>query len=349
MLLITFISVLSCSKKDNKSDVPVPVAPKTLAGSYVVLDGFSANTKSVYIDDKIFSVLSERENYATRGRSDSPIKIVSETEVLINTIPFSVSWDNNKLTLTYSTIKYVLLKESSMPSAEEWVTTIDPVFRIEQPTFITGNPIEDLAYYNGFVYTSGHADLNSKYVLTKINPSDFSHTDIPIPAGNVSSLGYSENVEYVGSNKFWVYDWGSTTDNMFEFSANSLEKTKTILMPNQFGYLYQLGGNETALYGAFKQEIRKWDFIDQKWGNKIQLGEDYTNGLDVDDEYMYVGKRDLIHKYSLNTLKAVGAYNISMNNKYLLNGFTLVGKNKLVASVYNFETQKNEIVSITLP
>ncbi|MBF8150112.1 hypothetical protein ITJ86_09405 [Winogradskyella sp. F6397] len=354
--LILFISIttaFSCSKDDDKTDTPID-QPKELTGGYVVVEGIDNNHPKVYIDDTHINFLGELDSYKSRTRTKREYEAVSETELLVEDRSAMVSWEDNKVTITFDTdnSKYIFIKESSVPTAEEWVTTVDPVSKIQLSDFVNQNPpeIADLAYYNGYVYTHGHQDLNGDYVLTKINPNDFSTSHIPVPSGSTGTLGYGSNIEYVGSNQFWIYHWGNPLDHMYAFNSSTLEETNSIEMPVQFSNVFQLGSNGTDLYGAFQNSIRKWNFIDQIWGNEIEFGHSGPRyGLDLDSNYLYIGSNRTIHKYDLSTFKAVAAYDVSMDNKYVLTGFTLVSDNHLVASVYNFDDTTYEIVSIELP
>lgn len=350
ILIISITTLFACSKNDDDTD-GVQTQPRDLNGGYVIVEGTSNNYTKAYIKDSTIYFLGKLDSYESRALYSNEYETVSETEIKFYTLSYSVAWDGDKLTLSEidGTHKYVFISESSTPTPKEWITPIVPVSKINQSTFADSR-INDMAYYNGFVYTDGHRDLNEDYVITKINLTDFSMTHIPVPNGSRTTLGYEDNIEYVGSNKFWVYEWGNPDDRMYEFNATTLEQTNSILMPNQFGNVYQLGSNDSDLYGSFYGDIRKWNFVDQKWDNAIEFG--YNNpvdGLDLDNDYMYIGKRGIIHKYSLNPLKAVAAYDISKDNKYRLNGFTLTFGNQIVASVYNTVTTEDEIVTITLP
>ncbi|MEZ5008454.1 MAG: hypothetical protein R2753_09940 [Chitinophagales bacterium] len=345
LLLITITTLFSCSKDDA-------VSPSgDIQGRYIVLETPVNYYKTAYIDNSTISLLGEYDVYGTRARYDIPYEQVNDTLITVynTSTQFSIAWEGNKLTINSGTgDKYVLIVEASTPTAEEWVTTVNPITKIQQASF-SMDRIEDMTYYNGTVYTDGHRNLDGNYVITKIDLQNFSTTDIAIAPANTTTLGYNDNIEYVGSNEFWVYDWGNPNDHMFEFNANTLEKKSTVLMPYQFGSIYHMGSNETVLYGSFYEDIRKWDFVGQKWGNKIELGTQLLDGLDVDDEYLYIAGNSTIHKYSLNPFKAVAAYDISKNDTYSFRGFTLTYGNQIVASVYNYTTTKNEIVTITLP
>ena len=347
ILFISITILFACSKSDVIDDIS---KAKKLAGKYVMTEGPFTRPTSVYIDDSKISFLSVSNDYGTRTRDDKEIDILSDSEIKIVGATHTVAWNGDKLTLDNGNFKYVLIKDSDAPTAEQWVTTINLESKIKQSTFVkqAENPrVYDLTFYNGFVYTSGHENLKGKYVLTKINLSDFSTTQVPIPNDNITTLGYGDNIEYVGSNKFWVYEWGNPDDYMYEFEEHTLKETKKILMPNKFDYGYQLAYNGSDLYGAIGTGIRKWNFVGQTWGPKIELSGRF--GLTLDNEYLYTSDGNIIHKYSLNPIKAVAAYNVSKDNKYFLFGMTLTSKNQIVASVHNYDNADYEIVTITLP
>ena len=345
ILFISIIILFACSKSDVINDVS---KAKKLAGKYVMTEGPSNRRTTVYIDDSNISFLSYKDNYGTRTRFDSEFELVSNTEIKIGGETHSVAWNGDKLTLDNGKIKYVMLKDTDAPTPEQWVTTINFESKIKQSTFVNQEDrVADLTVFNGYVFTCGHRNLKGDYVLTKINLSDFTTTQVPIPKENITTLGYEYNIEYVGSNKFWVYEWGNPDDYMYEFEEHTLKETKKILMPNKFDYGYQLAYNGSDLYGAIGTGIRKWNFVGQTWGPKIELSGRF--GLTLDNEYLYTSDGNIIHKYSLNPIKAVAAYNVSKDNKYFLFGMTLTSKNQIVASVYNNDNDDYEIVTITLP
>lgn len=350
LFITTTAFLFSCSTDDE-----VVPSSNDLAGRYVILETPDNDIKSVYANDSTLSFLGVRGRFGTRTRVDRNYEMVSEKEILIDNTPYSVDWDENKLSLLESdgTPYLVLLREASRPTAEEWVTTIDPESKIQQSTFVDqtrGEKISDMTYYNGYVYTNAHRDLEDENVLTEINPIDFSITQLPIPLESKYVFERNDNISYVGSNKFWVYNSGGSEEHMYEYNVNSLEETNNILMPERLGSLYQLGSNGTRLFGTFIKSVREWNFVEQKWGNEIDLGIlNPTNGINLDNEYLYVGSYSTIHKYSLNPLKAVGAYDIYEDGKYKILCFTITSNKQVVASVLNFESSENEIVTFTLP
>lgn len=343
VLFIAISAIFACSKKDDDTVDPIPQT-RDLNGGYVVVEGGSNGYNKAYIVDSKIYLLGKVDRYDSRAMYYLDYEMVSDTEIKIYTLNYSVSWAGDKLTLSEigGTQKLVFIAESSTPLPSEWVITVDPVSKIDVSTF-TNNRIEDMTYYRGFVYTNGHQDLNDVNVVTKINPIDFSIEQIPV--------NYSQdNIEHVGSDKFWTYYWGNPDDSMFEYNADTLARTNEYLMPYQTGNAYHLGSNGTDLYGAFYNGIRKWSFVDQIWGSEIEFGYvNPTGGLDLSANHLFLGAGGIIHKYSLDTFKAVAAYDISMGGKYGLRGLTLTYNNNLVASVFNYETRKYEIVNITLP
>lgn len=341
LLFISILALASCSKEDVLSQYQ-------LVGKYIVVEGQYSSEKYFEIDDDNTYSFGEVDNYGTRFKETRPYAQDNDSTITIYSQKYSVKWDNDKLTLDNGLgVKYVLIKETSIPNANDWVVDVDPIYLMNTESLST-NRINDLTFYNGYVYTDGHANLSDDYVLTKINLQTLATTDIPIAPSNITTLGYENNIEYVGSNEFWVYNWGNPNDNMYEFNASTLEKTNTVQMPYQFGSVYHIGSNENEIWGSFYDDIRKYDFVGQKWGNKIELGVQLLDGLDVDQNYLYISGNGMIHKYSLNPFKAVAAYDVSMD-KYRLNGFTLTYGNEIMASAYNYNTTKNEFVKITLP
>ncbi len=348
-LFIVSMVLYACSKKDDETIDPIPQT-RDLNGGYIVVEGSSNGyTKAYIVDSKIY-FLGKVDRYDSRGLYHLDYEMVSDTEMKIYHFSFAVSWEGDKLTLTEigGTQKLVFIAESSTPLPSEWVITVDPVSKIDQSTF-TNDRIADMTYYRGFVYTHGHRDLNDDYAISKINITDFSLTNIPL-INESTTLASKINIEHVGSNKFWLYYWGNPNDYMYEFNADTFALTDKHLMPYQTGNAYHLGSNGTDLYGSFYNGIRKWSFVDQIWEDEIEFGfVNSTDGLDLSATHLYLGVGSIIQKYDLNTFKAVAAYNVSMDGKYQLNGFTLTYDNNLVASMRNVETNMYEIVSITLP
>ena len=346
VLLVIVTALFSCSKNDDSpSD---PAGPVDIKGKYLVLTSTSSLDKYAYIDDDYISLLSEVGFYGTRFRNDLEYTRVSDTELTIYSNSFSISFIGNKLILDGGIAgKYEFITESSAPTANEWVTKINPEVMLQQSSFAM-DAIADMAYYGGFVYTDGHRDLGGNYVITKIDPQTGTIQDLAIAPANTTTLGYEDNIEYVGSNEFWVYQRGGANDIMYEFDT-SFNNTNTVIMPFLYGNVYHLGSNESELWGSFYSEIRKYDFVAQQWGNKVDLNVQLLDGLDVNNEYLYISGQGIIHKYSLNPFKAVASYDISMDNKYILNGFTLTNGNQIIASAYNYNTTKFEILKNTLP
>ena len=349
VLFIVSLVVFACSKKDDETIDPIPQT-RDLNGGYIVVEGASNDyTKAYIVDSKIY-FLGKVDRYDSRAMYNLAYEMVNDTELNIYTFRFSVSWEGDKLILSEigGTQKLVFIAESSTPLPSEWVITVDPVSKIDQSTFTNGS-IKDMTYYRGFVYTNGHKDLNDVNVLTKIDPTDFTRSSITL-ADEAWPLANEPNIEYVGSTKFWCYYWGNPQDYMYEFNADTFARTNENLMPNQTGYAYHLGSNGTDLYGTFNQSIRKWSFVDQTWGSEIKFGiVNPYGGLDLSANHLFLGFDGIIQKYDLDTFKAVAAYDISMNGKYNLQGFTLTNNNTMVASVRNLETNSYEIVRITLP
>ena len=351
-LLISIATLYACSSSEVVDDVidNDDPKPKELAGKYVVLEGPSNRKTTAYIDGSTISFLSEQDDFGTRSRSDMEYEVVSDTEIDLYA-PFTYSWNGNKLTLENDDTKYVMIKDADTPTAEEWITPIEPVVKIQQSDFVKDTwKVNDMTVYGNSVYTAAHQNLNGDNVITKINLNDFSTTEIAIPDVSRRSLGQNDNIAYVGSNKFWVYEAGGSTEYMYEFDTNTLEETNKIHVTKQPEQIYHMASNGTDLFGVFYDKLRKWNFVDQKWGNyNLDLNGRNLHGLAIDNDHVYIAGNGVINKYTIHPFKAVAAYDISMDRRYNFYGMTLTSKNQIVASVINYDTKKYEIVTIELP
>lgn len=350
ILLISITALFSCSSNEVVDDIiDDDPKPKELTGKYIVLEGPSNGRTTAYIDNSTISFLSEQDDFGTRARSDIEYEVVSDTEIDLYA-PSTYSWSGNKLTIENDDTKYVMIKDADAPTADEWITPIKPEVKIQQSDFVKDTwRVNDMTVYGNYVYTAAHQNLNGDNVLTKINLNDFSTTELSIPEVSRRSLGYNTNIAYVGSNKFWVYEAGSSTEYMYEFDTNTLEETNRISVPKEPKHIYFMASNGNDLFGFFHDKLKKWNFVDQKWGAYNLDISGQLGGIAIDNDHVYVAEKGVINKYTIHPFKAVAAYNVSMDQRYYTNGMTLISKNEMVASVYNFHTKKNEIVTIALP
>lgn len=351
VLLISITALFACSSNEVVDDIiDDDPKPKELAGKYIVLEGPFNRKTTAYIDGSTISFLSEQDDFGTRIRSDMEYEVISDTEIDLY-VPFTYSWNGDKLTIENDDIKYVLIKEADVPTADEWVTPIEPVVKIQQSDFVKEDwRVYDMTYAGNSVYTATHQNVNGDNAITKINLNDFSTTETPVPHTSRTSLGYNDNIAYVGSNKFWVYGAGSSTEYMYEFDTNTLEETNRIPVTKQPKDIYHMASNGTDLFGVFYDKLKKWNFVDQKWDAYYRdLDGRDLDGLAIDNDHVYIAGNGVINKYSIDPFEAVAAYDISMDGKYSSFGMTLTSKNQIVVSVHNFDTNKGEIVTIALP
>lgn len=358
--IITYLCIVSiffsCASNDDSIIEPLeqndpinPPAPISIVGKYKNLSSNYDHDINAEIDEENISLFGTVGDYATRSRGDIPYTKLNDSTLLIINKEFPFSWENDILTIYYEGIpEYVFKIDTSIPDANDWVTLVVPEFMVLQDSFST-ETIKDLTFYEGHVYTNAHENLNGDTVITKINVENGSIEQLPIST-SVSTILRSKNITYNSNDRFLVsHSISHRNIALFEFDPTFSTPTSTTPIGNGNVNTNHIGSDGINLWVNHYNNISKYDPVNHEWGEIIDLGIRPIKGIDVDNNYLYLGISNTIQRYTQDPLNAIAAYDIFGDNVYALYGFTFISENEVIASVYNISIFKYEIVKITLP
>lgn len=354
--LLIATTLLSCSNNDDPINEPLeqgdpinPPVPVSIVGKYTNLSSQDSQTIYAQIDEENISFFGDIGDYATRLRGDIEYTQLNDSTLIIYDTQYAFSWDDDVLTIANGNASsYVLKIDPSIPNVDDWVTPVVPEFMVQQESFSTEN-IKDLTFYQGHVYTNAHENLNGDTVITKINVENGSIEQLPIST-SVSTILRNKNITYNGNDRFLVSHTISHRNiALFEFDPTFNTPTNTTPIGNGNVNTSHIGSDGINLWVNHYNTISKYDPVNHLWGDSIDLGIRPIEGVDVDNNHLYLGINNSIQKYTQEPLEAVAAYDIFGDNVYGLNGFTFISENEVIASVYNISIFKHQIVKITLP
>ena len=345
LINLMFIITWSACSKDKQDD------SNLLMGKYIVLEGINPDHRYVEITESEFTILTLFGIYNAKARRDLPLEIISENEINLLSVTYNYSWENEKLVIREDngTVTYKLIKDSDVPDPDAWSKPIVVTKLLDVPAF-SSSRINDLTYYNGEVITDGHQDLIGDYVVSRIDMNSLTVTQTPVPAASISTLGYTNNIEYTGNGEFWMFDVGSAENRMYKYAVSDLTFLGSVMIPKVFDQsIYHLASDQDRIFGSFYSYVAELDLDVDEWDDRRELALNATDGLEIANGYLYLASNERIYQFSLTDFTCIKSYYMPYQvGSYSLKGITYVQDNTFVAVIRNGNTSEQEIVSLTL-
>lgn len=331
LLLVPFL-LMACSKDEDGTTkiIREPDPAEALYGKWKVTAG-SDDIKYLTIgEDNIYAWLNEVV-YSFKS-VDQGICQVTAGQINFNNYEirnFTIS--ENKLTLTHpEEDTLILVKDSLAPDINEWVISLNSLQQNNAPI----QTATDIAYDGTNIwYGCAYASDN----LYKLNPENLSTVAV-LPV-STSAWG----IEYA-LGKLWTSSNGS--DNIFKIDPTTgvTEFTSTemgawipgIAFDGQ--YLWCASDNENTIY--------KYDMSTDNVVSQYELGAYYNmGGMTYSGGYLYTCIEGVVHKCSVNPLKAEATYALKGE---VIEGITTDGTNFWVVTASIVRPTKFRIHKVDL-
>lgn len=361
IVFLGLVLITSCSK-DKEVTPSDEDKGSQITGSYFITTGLSG--KYAFLsEDTLYSygsikeldrrIPAEGHNYGLKGDT-----------ILLDETKYLFSKDGNTLTLSplSSDQKIILVEgsDSEIPDLQDWVLKAEVKEVMEFYAFDGyTSKIQSFALRRGYLYTNGYANDHGDYVLGKIDLTDYTMEEFPIPASSKTTLGYERYISYI-NNTFWVEirDMSGSApyyDDIIQFDVETLESVDSIELEQYFGSVYDIvsSPNESAIYAQFYEGIRKFNPLNKKYESLNENIGDAASGnsIALSNTSMYeISGRGQIYKFLLSNLsKAMVTYQVNTEITYELIGAYSYSDKIIYAIAGNRDTSMFVLLKITLP
>ncbi len=338
VLAILFVVAFFTGCKKDNADQPIP---ESHIGRYVVSSQGFGYKYIEFSDDSVY-FFTESGYYNMRSKASYTYTVSGDT---INfqygsTCTFSIQSGTLTLSRTPTFNNTITAERSSnVPSANTWVKPVSVTYigAVNSGSAGTDRYSDMTSYYSTVVTDPHHNGSGYVFKGLTVNNNSYTATETPVDPLFISEVGYQDNVEFF-NGKFMVYQWGNPNSYLYRVAPTTGIVENSVQVGNPVGSIYALATDGTSLFGMTYSGIRKFDFVNNVWGNELATGGAGTLAGRNGFLYFTPGNTSVIQKSNSTTMLVEGAFEIP--DHFSFYGTAFLNDYTMLACLYDYNTTK---------